>query len=560
METTAQNEPTLAPSPTFAIRTPAPQQSMRRPDASLREGTSLWNSAAAKLLAEETLAWNGAADFCDAILQDLTIGVSGECMTDVPQPWTQLSNAHQTVFLSQQHKNFWNAALAECDRRRVCVVGSPGVGKSTTTAYAIRLLLQRRRTVVYNYRTEKNRFFYLIFIPRAEANDQTQTIQVSLVPQTLDPIDVGELADPNTYYICDPGVCPDAQKTSCDPHGVAAHVIIVASADSRHWGADEFGKLRPGGRPPGVLMYFPLPAASEIRRIATLVNPSLEENEIDERLYRYGCIPRHIVAIDRSNAEEKQLAGITRPTVEKTRQIMRNTARLRTNDPSSPSSGILSVAPSADSYFDSIGRFVSDYVAERVAAQHFEDLWNEIWAAPTAADQGRLFEIFLRARFTKGLEEFTSRLCCGKSSQVRNTSFPLSLGGCTDGSWRVHDIEKSVKNSEKTLFHSTSEEEPFINMIYRLGKTYFAIQATVGKTHDAARDKFLRLIKELSLKEDERLEVVYAVPDSKFTDFVTSPVKPHAPSSASKDKVDKEILALVAKGSIRITHASIYAP
>jgi len=562
---TAQNAPNAKP-PTFAIRTPAPERSMRRPDASIMEGTPLWDSSVAKLLADETLAWNGAADFVDAVLQDLQALPEDssedssveciECMNSVPQPWIQVSRAQQTVFVSQEHKTFWDAVITQCDRTRVCVVGSPGVGKSTTTAYAIRLLLQRKSTVVYNYRTKDNRFFYLIFIPSKKGNDKT--IRISLVPQTLHPQDVVELADPNAYYICDPGVSPE--KTSCDPHGVAAHVIIVASADSRHWGGDEFGKLRPGGLPPGVLMYFPLPTTDFIRRMAPSLNPSLDENEIDERLYRYGRIPRHIVAIDRSTAEEKQSSGITRLTVEQTRQIMRNTARLRTNEPSSPSSGVLSVMPSPDSYFVSSGGFVSDYVAERVATDYYSDLWNDIWAAPTAADQGRLFEIFLRARLAKdSVEEFTSRRCCGKSSQVRNTLFPLALGGCTEGSQRVHDIAKSVKGSERILFHSTSEEEPFIDMIYRQGKTYYAIQATVGKTHDAARDKLLHLIKELSLKEDERLEVVYAVPDSKFTDFVTTPVEPQAPSRASEDKVDKEILALVGKGNIRVTHTRIHA-
>lgn len=557
METAAA----AAQKPAFAVRTPAPERSSRRPDASIMEGTSIWNSAVAKLLAEETLAKKGAADFVDAVLQDFQTrpeeGI-GDYMTDVPQPWTQLENANQTVFLSEQHKAFWHRVLTQCEKSRVCAVGSPGVGKSTTTAYAIRLLLQKKKTVVYNYRTEENRFFYLVFSPKKDFADLA--IDLSLIPQTLKPMDIPELADADAYYIVDPGVRPETTKTSCDPHGVAAHVIIVASADSRHWGADEFYKLRPGGRQPGVLMYFPIPTTDDVIRVAKLVNPTLKQHEIDERIYRYGRIPRHIVAVDRTQAEAQQGAGIDRLTVGQTRQIMHNTASLRTNDPSSPSSAVLVVGPSAVSYFDSIDGFVSDYVVERVAEKYYKNLWNDIWAAPTLPDQGRLFEVFLRARFTKGTtEEFTSRRCCGKNSQFRNVTFPLALGGCSEGSRRVHSIAESAMSSERTLFHSTSEEEPFIDMIYRVGKTYYAIQATVGKDHDAARDKLLNLIKSLSLKDDEHLEVIYAVPDSRFTDFVTKPVSPDSPST-SNNKVDKEISISVAKGNVRVAHAKIHAP
>ena len=49
---------------------------------------------------------------------------------------------------------FWKACLAENDAsypERVCAIGTPGIGKTTSTAYLIRMLLMRSKptTIVY---------------------------------------------------------------------------------------------------------------------------------------------------------------------------------------------------------------------------------------------------------------------------------------------------------------------------------------------------------------------------------------------------------------------------
>mmetsp|Transcript_8817 Transcript_8817/g.14646 ORF Transcript_8817/g.14646 Transcript_8817/m.14646 type:complete len:84 (-) Transcript_8817:347-598(-) len=61
-------------------------------------------------------------------------------------------------------------------RDRVAVVGTPGIGKSTTSVYLIKRLLALEKTVVYLRRSvEKNRHHMQL----------TPTVQVQVLPMVL---------------------------------------------------------------------------------------------------------------------------------------------------------------------------------------------------------------------------------------------------------------------------------------------------------------------------------------------------------------------------------------
>ena len=69
----------------------------------------------------------------------------------------------KTIVLTKEVKQFWKACLRWSRTYRVCAVGSPGAGKSTTMMYLIRILLERGKKVVYLHRTEEKDSHYYVW-------------------------------------------------------------------------------------------------------------------------------------------------------------------------------------------------------------------------------------------------------------------------------------------------------------------------------------------------------------------------------------------------------------
>ena len=73
-----------------------------------------------------------------------------QVLRDVPMLET---GAHLDIVVRTIIEPFWKACIEWVDtpnrKYRVCAIGTPGIGKTITTAVLIRLLLQQRRTVVY---------------------------------------------------------------------------------------------------------------------------------------------------------------------------------------------------------------------------------------------------------------------------------------------------------------------------------------------------------------------------------------------------------------------------
>ena len=66
-------------------------------------------------------------------------------------------------------KTFGSKSLSLQKQNRVCALGTPGIGKTTTTCILIRVLLAQKKIVVYLIcRIKKNGFVYM-FAPTLEA-------------------------------------------------------------------------------------------------------------------------------------------------------------------------------------------------------------------------------------------------------------------------------------------------------------------------------------------------------------------------------------------------------
>lgn len=94
-----------------------------------------------------------AQAFANAIMKPLVLIPSHHStvirgvMRDVPSPYT--SRTEDIVIREVDHE-FWTHLLwhrLSHRRKRVAVVGTPGIGKTITTAYAIQCLLKECKTV-----------------------------------------------------------------------------------------------------------------------------------------------------------------------------------------------------------------------------------------------------------------------------------------------------------------------------------------------------------------------------------------------------------------------------
>jgi hypothetical protein len=97
--------------------------------------------------------------------------------------------------------SFWEECIKTVDtpnvRYRVAAIGTPGIGKTTSTPILIRILLERKKTVVYLIRTEKNNGWYYEFVP----NKSNSSIAANVYRENLDEGEIFSLRDQSTYYI-----------------------------------------------------------------------------------------------------------------------------------------------------------------------------------------------------------------------------------------------------------------------------------------------------------------------------------------------------------------------
>ena len=186
-------------------------------------------------------------------------------------------------------------------RHRVCVVGSNGIGKSTTTAVLIRSLLLRGKSVVYHIRTaDKSRWVYE-FIPNMNdvEHNTAHNIEVKVIPEykfnvALTPTIVDNIQN---YYIVDPDTTFDG---NCNPDNqVQCRVILITSPDERQWGGKNFTMLR-GGKTSGTFVYYPSWTLTELLPSYSLMIPAtdnvLTHDTVMERFNEVGGIPGYILA------------------------------------------------------------------------------------------------------------------------------------------------------------------------------------------------------------------------------------------------------------------------
>jgi hypothetical protein len=453
------------------------------------------------------------------------------------------------IVLRVDTEPFWKECIDTSKGRRVCAIGSPGIGKTTSTPYLIRMLLEQQTTVVYLPRTTTYKGWYYRFVPSTGMAPLTMLCRVH--PEEADAHLVPDLDNENTVLVVDPGTL----KTLCNPdETIKARVIIVASPDNRYWGGNDFRKRKADivTREAGVFLYYPLWSLEELLAGRPILNGALDVGDalspemVTTRFFSHGGVPRHVFT---SNADHKALlmdktTAVNDLTDAQARQFALTPAgTLATMTSDQPQSCLLGFAGVGSSYSDYVGVPVSRYVSSMVFKKFMREVWNEILGGQAKA----LFErycMYLLAGATK--QAFRARVCVGKMNLLYySTAQVFSLGGCRDMIYR-DDIVEAAQQTQNVLIVPYNLQHELIDFIYSElidGKVHFhAFQVTSGDNHGAKVPQLKSFIARIG---DAIASVYYMVLDRKYADFVTNPRNPVAGLNRSE------------KAKINVYHISV---
>ena len=402
---------------------------------------------------------------------------------------------------------------------RVCALGNPGIGKSTSVSFLIRMIFEKWSDVKVVYDYKGHEWLY----------EFHSDGKVDVFPRETTPVHrIASLKKSSNFYIVDPGrPRKGSRRDNCNPsEDVVAGVIIVPSLNSDHWGGPDFVKGHEGGLE-GIRRYNSVWTLDELKAANEFVlTDPLTDEELLNRFYKFGPIPRHIFAKELSGYEEEQAKGINALTPKKVQQIfMQKIDHLDTNNADQPSSYVMMYRVKENKFGTPSIELVSKKVIEMVAIKYEEQLWGTMVTGLNNSVIGALFEPVVRNRL---LKRTTCQYKKARSKKRELKTKDITLGPCTEIRL-VADPVESVRDCQDDyiLFHSYNPRFPLIDMIYRVGDTYHAFQATIGQTHTANIDAIQSLTEKLELKKRKHfLYIHYAIPANNMDSFRTSPTTP----------------------------------
>jgi hypothetical protein len=434
---------------------------------------------------------------------------------------------------------FWQACIDKVEtpgkNYRACAVGTPGIGKTTSTFVLIRLLLLRGKCVVHHILRKNTTGWIYEFRPR-EPNEPPSPPFVCSVHNEMKLLEIPSLGEHDTFYVVDPG--PTTRDCNPDDY-FPARVIIVSSPNAKHWGGEEFAKSRDDvehGVSGGIFFYYPIWSWAELRGAIDHLNLGTDDNltleEMRNRYVSVGGVPRHLwkPKTDFDIFVEDQLLAVNDllpPQTEK--MAMGAWKSLVTNDSGQPKSAIIGYKTGRDFRHPEIGP-ISLVIRQKVFENHLENIWRDVCNRPNPGTAFEEYTWLLMVGATK--RSMKSRPCVGyRKVGAYATITDVQLGGCK-ALQKVDQLITAARDEPGTLFLPSSNREEFIDFVYAevapdpVKIHFHAFQATYSGSHAAKQDGISNF--EAKLKPGERATVYYLVPSWKFRGFKTNPVEPHS--------------------------------
>jgi hypothetical protein len=318
---------------------------------------------------------------------------------------------YQDVVIRNITEDYWRTVIEQTEKYRVCTLGTPGIGKTTTTCILIRLLLEQKMTVVYHVRTRKENGWIYIFEP-SKMNDID--VNVSVIPEKSFELDMIKNISSDilsTYYVVDPGLTQD----NCNPPvDFLGKVIIVASPNEGHWGSSSFTKHK--GDIQGIFLYHPVWTLQELieaRVVFTGSETNISENEIKERFFQFGGVPEYIFSESIEFMKEKQMDALNILSSDKELLTLAFKTRsgMATSSDKLPRGILLSYilkdndkCNNKHTFQKGVAVLSSDYIYEFVAKKFMKELWLKIASNDETFD-GKLFEAYTRQLFYDSVQQ-----------------------------------------------------------------------------------------------------------------------------------------------------------
>jgi hypothetical protein len=420
-----------------------------------------------------------------------------------------------TIVIRSVERLFWSECVHQVMTPgmvlRVCAVGTPGIGKTTSTIFLIRTLFEKKHTVVYRFASEP---YYWEF----KWWHLTGGYHVHVYP---DDFPVRYLIDPSTFYIVDPG----ASRKNCLPNtSFAARTIIVSSSDDYEcWGRSHLERRT--GNVDGQFMMFPMWDLEELLMARPYLQRTvLTDQDVEERFRQVGGIPRYVFADEEDllftlQNQKYAIASLTAKDVE--RIFGGNMDAVGSFDHGRTKSEIICYAKTykdGEIMFETHKyEFISRSMAEKVGEKFMPDLWRLMLRDDNQVGSNKLYEAYcLHLILTLAARSFRCRPCCGKRTYNNESQHETDvvLGGCKKVRLGCNILKKVIEGDSMTLFHSTNPSHDLVDFIYKDNDgTVHAFKATLGKKHTVQLHLIQKLRESLG---NCRLAMYFLIPEDRI--------------------------------------------
>ena len=475
------------------------------------------------------------------------------------------TTSRSNVIVRSITEKYWCKVIEACDTFRVCALGTPGIGKSTSTCILIRLLLLQNKTVAYLIRKKNAKGLVYLFSPlRTESEDaevaDVKTSKIKAFEADVKVIRENEFDDSNEhfnnrnlYFIVDPG----ETKDSCSPGtDFVGKLIIVTSPFEGHWGEREFHKGR--GRDSdlssddlemriffennlkrvetiGAFLYYPIWTLPELlASYPYITKAKLNTSTVRDRFFKFGGVPQYIFAsniLGNELAQSEALSALSLDTAIDFAKVDRTAIQSFTDK--TPRGILLAYVLSENddgSFRYAHATLSSDFVYESFTNRFMGQLWEQIVPSCGKFDP-YLFETFCAVSLCDSEQPKKQFFLTRFLNQTKEKT--IRLNQCFKRE-KVYNIVQAARDKERVLFLPVSPTYKLIDFGYRDGNTYHFFQCTTGSKHSANPLHIYELVLEVFSKTEEEISLVsmaavdvpqvkiyYAVPEFRFDEFVS---------------------------------------
>ena len=394
------------------------------------------------------------------------------------------------LFVRNQTRVVWNMAM---NKRRVAVIGSPGIGKSFSIFYFLRLLTQKNQTFVFEAR-KWNRVY--LFQPGSGAYTVGSVLLKHWAPEGCKELEVSQ-----NHYVIDPDRAEGGKVVS-----VSANTIIAPSPDVNNLG--EFRKTR------GLVKLYMAPLTLE----ETMVYApyfGIDEQRTTQLFQDFGGVLRKVMATE---AEVKDLRKERESVVGDeglVRTFFNSGGVLHYSQAAKPLSQVFLIVPSEEDPTEYHVEFAGSG-SENALVNKFETELKTLMK-PMQQDSQLLddiFESFAHKILSSG-GSFHIRMLGSRAPVLSATLKPSHRQMVHGGLLELLNTAASQRNTYCTARKNTAVIDGcFVDE----WTTLHAFQITTGKSHSFKSDKMKNALASMS-NPPKRIKLYWVVLVEDFFDF-----------------------------------------